>query len=103
MAVILGRGAPFVLDPAKALRVLVVAPLERRVEDLAERESLPFSEAKARLATEDKQRLNFLSQFGVDPNDPSLYDLVVNTDSLGHDAAAALVVDALHAARDRAH
>ena len=102
MAVILGRGAPFVLGPEKALRVLVVAPFERRVENLAKRESLAIAQARGRLETEDTKRQNFLAQFGVDPNDPSLYDLVVNTDSLGHDAAVALVIDALHAARDRA-
>lgn len=102
MAVILGRGAPFVLGPEKALRVLVVAPFERRVESLAKLESLPTSEARLRLATEDEQRLNFLAQFGVDPDDATRYDLVVNTESLGPDTALALVIDALHAVRDRA-
>jgi cytidylate kinase len=102
MSVILGRGAPFVLGPKKALRVLVVAPFERRLEKLAKRESLSSVEAKLRLETEDERRQNFLAQFGVEPNDPSLYDLVVNTDSLGHDAAVTLVIDALHSVRDRA-
>ena len=102
MAVILGRGAPFVLGPEKALRVLVVAPFERRVENLVMRESLSLTDSRSRLKTEDAQRRNFLSQFGVDPDDPSLYDLVVNTDSLGQDSAVKLVIDALHAARDRA-
>ena len=40
-------------------------------------------------------RIEFLRRdFGVAPNDPQLYDLVVNTATLGHDAATALVVEA---------
>lgn len=102
MSVILGRGAPFVLAPDKALRVLVVAPLKRRIERLAEREALTIAAATSRLIREDDQRQTFLAQFGVDPNDASLYDLVVNSDSLGHDASVRLVIDAFHAAQDRA-
>ena len=101
MAVILGRGAPFVLGPDKALRVLVVAPVERRVEKLAKRQGLSAAEATRRLESEDQQRCDFVAQFGVDPDDPALYDLVVNTDSLGHDAAATLVIDALRAVGGR--
>ena len=66
MAVVLGRGAPFVLGPEKALRVLVVAPAEARRTRLAVREGLSDSEAERRLEREDQQRLEFLSQFGVD-------------------------------------
>ena len=101
MAVILGRGAPFVLGPDKALRVLVVAPAEWRAEKLAKRQGLSPAEATRRLEREDQQRCDFVAQFGVDPNDPSLYDLVVNTHSLGHDAAVTLVIDALRAVGDR--
>jgi cytidylate kinase len=101
MAVILGRGAPFVLGPDKALRVLVVAPRERRIERLAQRESLGVADAGARLDQEDRQRREFLSQFGVDPDDPSLYDIVVNTDGLGQDGAITQVIDALQTTATR--
>lgn len=101
MSVILGRGAPFVLGPKQALRVLVVAPRQRRIEKLAKREALTIAAATSRLLREDDQRQDFLAQFGVDPDDPSLYDLIVNSDSLGHDASVRLVIDAFHAARER--
>jgi cytidylate kinase len=99
MAVVLGRGAPFVLGPEKALRVLVVAPAEARRARLAKREGLSDSEAEQRLEREDQQRREFLAQFGVDPDDPALYDLVVNTETLGPDAALTVVI---HALRTRA-
>lgn len=101
MAVILGRGAPFLLGPDKALRVLVVAPLEQRVTRLASRAGLSAEAARRRLAREDEQRREFVGRFGVDPDDASLYDLVVNTGSLGLDAAQTLVIDALATARAR--
>ncbi len=97
MAVILGRGAPFVLGPERALRVLVVASAGARAERLARRKKLSTGEARARLAREDAQRLEFLSQFAVDPDDPSIYDLAVNTETLGIDAGVALVLEALRA------
>lgn len=102
MAVVLGRGAPFVLGPEKALRVLVVASREHRVAKLAEREALSHDEAVRVLEREDERRRHFLAQFGVDPDDPALYDLVVNVGDLGLDAAQALVIDALTAVRGRA-
>ena len=51
--------------------------------------------ARRRLDLEDEKRLTFLSQFGVVPDDPLHYDLVVNTESLGIDRSARLIVDAM--------
>jgi cytidylate kinase len=96
MAVILGRGAPFILSPEQALRVLIVAPTTHRIERLAKARGLSTDEAAQRLAEKDAERLAFLRhQFGVDPDDPRLYDLVVNTATLSIDAGAALVVEGL--------
>ncbi len=94
-AVILGRGAPFILPPERALRILVVAPDDARAARIAREQSLSPKEVRAELARQDADRIEFLRRdFGVSPNDPRLYDLVVNTASLGQDAAAALVVEA---------
>jgi cytidylate kinase len=95
-AVILGRGAPFILPASRALRVLVVAPLEDRVARVAREEGLSEREAWSRIAHRDQERRRFLrTDFKVDPDDPTHYDLVVNTGSLGLDASAALVLEAL--------
>ncbi len=95
-AVILGRGAPYILPPSRALRVLVAAPREARIARIAREEGLSAREAEERLARRDEERLRFLRHdFGVEPDDPTLYDLVVNTATLGVDASAALVIDAL--------
>lgn len=94
-AVILGRGAPFILGAEKALRVLIVAPDAMRIERMTKLHDLSAAEGAARIAREDAQRLEFLHQFGVNPDVPAHYDLVVNTGTLGRDDAVALVVDAL--------
>ncbi len=95
-AVILGRGSPYVLKPKRTLRVLVTAPRSFRLERLARESALSGEGASAQLEREDNERREFLGHhFGVDPDDPTLYDLVVNTGTLGLDAATALVADAL--------
>jgi cytidylate kinase len=95
-AVILGRGAPFILPAERTLRVLVVAPLEMRAERVARERGISRDEAKTSLAREDAERRAFLAHhFRVDPDNPVLYDVTVNTGTLGQDAALALVLDAL--------
>jgi cytidylate kinase len=95
-AVIVGRGSPYVLGAEHALRVLVVAPREERVERLAKRYDLPRGEAIARLEREDEARRLFITRsFHIDPDDASLYDLAVNTSSLGIEGAVDLVEDVL--------
>jgi cytidylate kinase len=96
MAVILGRGSPFILSPDRALRVLVVAPGAVRLEQLAKARHLPLEEAAPLLAQEEAARHEFhRHHFGVNPDEPTHYDLVVNKGTLGTAVATALVVDTL--------
>jgi cytidylate kinase len=100
-AVILGRGAPYVLPPERALRVLVTATREQRVAKLAQAQGVDAAEAARRLADADAERRRFLSQFGVDPDDPALYDVAVNCARLELDGAAATVLSAFEQHRQR--
>ncbi len=95
-AVILGRGSPYVLRPERTLRVLVVAPRDYRLERLAKETGLDADAADKRLEREDAERREFIEHhFGVNPDDSTLYDLVVNPATLGFDTACSLVVSAL--------
>jgi cytidylate kinase len=98
-AVIVGRGAPYILGPERALRVLVVAPREQRAQRLAQMRHIPPEEAAQRLAEEDTARHRFLGQFRVNPDDPTLYDVVVNTAVLRIDGAVGVVLRALEQRR----
>lgn len=96
-AVILGRGAACIVDPAQALRVLVVAPVEWRRARLAEIRKVSPEEAAKRLALEDQERAEFHRRsFQFQQDDPTNYDLVVNTATLGLGPAASIIVETLH-------
>ena len=93
-AVLVGRGAPFILAPQHTLRVLVVASAATRVERCAAAGGLTLEQAKAQVTEDDRQRQDFLSfHFRLRHDDPSLYDVAVNTDHLSLDDAAGVIVD----------
>jgi cytidylate kinase len=95
-SVLLGRGAAQILPAERALRVLVVAPAAIRAQRLAQAEGLEGPAVGRRLAELDAARAHFSRHhFGVEQNDPTLYDLVVNTGTLSYEDAAELVVEAL--------
>jgi len=96
MAVVLGRGAASILPSARALRVLVVAPEAVRAERTAQAQRIPLAEAAACVASADGARRAALHErFGIAAEDLTHYDLVLNTEALSIEAAAALAVDAL--------
>jgi len=95
-AVILGRGAHLILGEGRALRVLVVAPLEMRVRTVEEREGLSERDARRRiLEVESERRAFLLKHFHTDFGDAAGFDVVVNTAALGVSGAARSIEAAL--------
>jgi cytidylate kinase len=91
-AVVLGRGAQFILDPTWTLRVRVIAPQQLRIERIAEREQLGVNAARARVLEVDADRRAFARKhFDRDLEDPRHYDLLVNTGDLPVDLCGDLV------------
>lgn len=91
-AVIVGRAAGFLLPPETTLHVRVIASLESRIAYMAQELRLTRPEAAAEVRARDERRAAFLDQIlGVDPADPTAYDVVVNSDRLGVEAAAQFV------------
>jgi cytidylate kinase len=87
--VIVGRGAHFILDRAATLRVRVIAPLEVRVARIAKRDGLTEGDARDKIVRIDGERVAFNRQhYSRDIADPSNYDLVLNTGTLGVEGAA---------------
>jgi cytidylate kinase len=83
-AVIVGRGAGFLLPPETTVHVRVVAPLEARVAYFAQWARLTREEAAIEVRTRDARRAEFITRtLGRDPNDPTGYDAVVNSARLG--------------------
>ena len=96
LAVLLGRGANWLLNPRYGLRVRTLAPLDTRVERVARAAGVETAAARDRVLEEDRSLSGCIrSAFGRDIDDPLGYDLVLNLGDLGQDAAGAAVAAAL--------
>jgi len=91
--VIVAHAALALAREADALRVLVVASRETRVNRLWAADKLVSEEEYAKaIAESDRERQQYLARFyDVDHESPTLYDLVINTDRLTVDEAVAAV------------
>ncbi len=82
-AVIVGRGAHFILDPEWTLRIRAFAPLELRIARMAEAKKITEAEATDIVGRKDRERQTFCrKQFNKDIHDPAHYDLLFNTGTL---------------------
>ena len=78
------------------------APVQRRVERAARAGGITPDRAARRQRREDELRADMsIRLYGWDPREPTRYDLVLNTGTLGLDACVAVIVHAgrLKAAR----
>jgi len=93
-AIILGRGANFLLSGA--LNVRIVASEELRIKNLMEYGELSREEAIARIRESDKERSEFIrSLYGKDIEDPLAYDLVITLDDFEIEGAVEIIITAL--------
>ena len=95
-AIIVGRGANFVLPPENRFRVRIIAPLEKRVNCVAEVYGVSKDEAKRRVLRTDSDRRAFVRKyFHSDIRDPNNYDMVLNTGTLSVESAATAICSAV--------
>lgn len=91
-AVIVGRGAGFILPPESTVHVRVVSPFEARASYFAQWLRMSREEAAAEVRARDEHRAKFLSRaLRRDPNDPTAYDAIVNATRLGIEATAQFI------------
>jgi cytidylate kinase len=95
--VIQGRGSQFILrDYPQALHVLVTAPMDVRVKRVMENLKLDQESAKREMIRFDSGSREFIKRyFKAEVWDPVYYDVVVNTEHLGFQAVASIILDAL--------
>ncbi len=82
--VIIGRGATYILkDNPRVFNVLTLAPRDTRIERYAKRRGVPTDDARRAVDDQEHHRQAFLRKFfGVDPFDPSWFDVVLRVDRL---------------------
>jgi cytidylate kinase len=95
-AVVVGRGANFVLPPKQRFRVRVTAPQKLRIKNVACDFGLSPEEAKRRVIKTESDRKTFIRKyFNADITDPTNYDLVINTETLTVENAVEVIGAAL--------
>ncbi len=95
-AVIVGRGANFILPPEKRFSVRIVAPQTWRIKNVAREFGISADEAKKRVLNTESDRRAFIRKyFNADIADPTNYDLVINTAVLNVDDAVKVISSAL--------
>jgi cytidylate kinase len=96
-AVIVGRGANFLLDSSRGLHVRIVAPEDMRIVSIRRRRGMEDAEAARRLVRQtDEERSAYIEkQFHRLADDPLAYDLMINTARIGVESAVDLIVRAL--------
>ncbi len=102
-AVLVGRGAGFILGERADLRLRLVATPRHREQVLQQRRGLSRDEARELMHRTDTARAAFVREyFHADVDDSRHYDLVVNTERMDHDVLVRLVVDLVQVRRARA-
>jgi cytidylate kinase len=95
-AVIVGRGANFILPPEKRFRLRIVAPQAWRINNVAKEYDISAEDAKRRVMRTESDRRAFIRKyFNAEIADPTNYDLVINTAVLGVDDAVKVISSAL--------
>jgi cytidylate kinase len=103
--VILGRGGQVILRGRPGvLHVLLGGPPEARIRRGMEIEGVDRKTAEWRQQANDRARTEYVRRsYGVDPLDPDLYHLVLDSPALGLDTCVDLVVAASEARMRQAH
>ena len=94
--VIIGRGSNLMLkDSPGVLHVGLAAPMEIRLKTIQEREHLDEKGAAKYVTDLEKARIVYFRKFfKVHPDDPSLYHMVLNMETMGPNDAADIVAQA---------
>jgi len=95
-AVMVGRGANFIVPPETRMRVRIIAPVEFRIKRVAAEFKVSPKVARRRVVRTESDRRAFIRKyFNADIDDPANYDLVLNTATIGIDSAVDAVIGAL--------
>ena len=102
-AIIVGRGANFLIPAKDRLSIRVIAPTETRVNNVAKQYGVTREEAKRRVINRENRRAAFIQQsFNANVANPQNYDLVINTQKLDIDAAMGAVCGMVLGCQERA-
>ncbi|WP_269524965.1 AAA family ATPase [Coraliomargarita parva] len=95
--ILVGRGGNFITKAfPQVLKVRIVGSKHRRIQEVMNRANVSTKQAETILRNEDNARASYVRKhYNSDIDEPTHYDLIVNTDHLNDEAAAGLIASAL--------
>jgi len=94
-AVIVGRGANFILPPENCCRVRIVAPPEQRIAAVSRTFNVTPEEARRHVIRTESDRRAFIRKyFNADITNPANYDIVINMEAVTIDTAVQTILAA---------
>jgi CMP/dCMP kinase len=95
--VIVGRGAQVILrEMADTFHVRMIAPMPHRMHRLEMYEHLSYNEAWNLAQERDKANVEYMQRFfNEHPDNPALYDMVLNTSCFTVDTAAEAIIEVM--------
>jgi len=94
-AIIIGRGANYVLPKEKIFRVRIIAPMELRIKYFMEDRGYTKAEAEQYIVKRDGNRKAFVRKyFNTDIADPTHYDIIINTEKISIEGATEAIITA---------
>lgn len=92
-AILLGRGANIIVGPARGFHIRVVAPIESRIKRIAAERNIDPEKASEIIDETESTKSKFIKKsFGRNIDDPTIYDMVINSDSIDIEDAAELAL-----------
>jgi len=96
-AVIVGRGANYIVPWNERLSVRVISPMKTRIRNVADQYDVSMEDARMRIKRTEANRYAFVKKyFYTDMNDPVHYDLVINTEHMNINSCVEIIKAALH-------
>lgn len=78
--ILVGRGGNFILGLNRGFHIRVIAPIEKRVENIKTYRRVSTGEAEEMVLESDRARREFIRKvFDRDIDDPTAYDMVINS------------------------
>ncbi len=94
-AVIVGRGANFILPSKRTLKIRIISPLEVRIKNVAKQFGVSFEEARKRIIRTESDRRAFVRKyFHADISLPLNYDLIINTNNINLEGVIKIIKEA---------
>lgn len=91
--VIDGQLAGWMALEKATLKIFLTAPEEIRIERIAKRDSISIEEARKRTLLREKlEKERYMKYYGIDLNDVSIYDLIIDTSLMDIDKTTELLL-----------